>query len=115
FWLTRTAHSVVSRITANYTVELNVPVANANILLSTAVARVTSVGVLQTLSGFAAEQSAGSTGIKTFSLTSVNLGTWSSGDRLKVYYRFRNTAASVQSVTLDTPVTSAEVFNMCKM
>src|SRR5213592_3788158 len=110
FGFTRAGQPGVSGITGNYIVEMNVTVANANILLSTAVARVNSVGVLQTLSGFAAEQSAGSTGVKTFSLTSVNLGTWSSGDRLKVYYRFRNTAASAQSVTLQTGTTSAEAM-----
>src|SRR5881396_1821814 len=110
FGFTRAGQPGVSGITGNYIVEMNVTVANANILLSTAVARVNSVGVLQTLSGFSAEQSAGSTGVKTFSLTSVNLGTWSSGDRLKVYYRFRNTAASAQSVTLQTGTTSAEAM-----
>src|SRR5207247_2445959 len=110
FGFTRAGQPGVSGITGNYIVEMNVTVANANILLSTAVARVNSVGVLQTLSGFAAEQSAGSTGVKTFSLTSVNLGTWCSGDRLKVYCGFRNAAARGQSVTLQTGTTSAEAM-----
>ena len=83
-------------------------VANANIQLSAAVARVNSAGTEQALSSFTAEQSAGTTGTKTFALNNINLGTWASGDRLKVYYRFRNTVASVQSVTIGTGTTSAE-------
>src|SRR2546426_4685166 len=98
----------LSGATGNYTVETNVTVANANIQLSAAVARVNSAGTEQALSSFTAEQSAGTTGTKTFALNNINLGTWASGDRLKVYYRFRNTVASVQSVTIGTGTTSAE-------
>src|SRR2546430_2709527 len=46
FGFTRAGQPGVSGITGNYIVEMNVTVANANILLSTAVPRVHSVGVL---------------------------------------------------------------------
>src|SRR5207247_10828586 len=81
---------------------------------SVALAPVDSGGVQHTRSSFAAEQHASSTGQKTFSLTGLNLGTWSSGNRLKVYYRFRNAAASVQSVTIATPVSGWGLPNMIK-
>src|SRR5204863_512235 len=104
FGFTRAGQPGVSGITGNYIVEMNVTVANANIWLSVALARVDSGGVEQTRSSFTAETQLSTTGQKTFSFTGLNLGTWSSGNRLKVYYRFRNAAASVQSVTIATPV-----------
>ena len=108
YGFTKAGEPGLSGATGNYTVEMNVTVANSNIQLSAAVARVNSAGTQQAISAFTAEQSAGTTGVKTFSFTGTDLGTWASGDRLRVSYKVRNTVASVQSVTLGTGTTSAE-------
>jgi len=108
YGFTKAGEPGLSGATGNYTVEMNVTVANSNILLSAAVARVNSAGVQQVISSFTAEQSAGTTGVKTFSFTGTDLGTWASGDRLRVSYKVRNTVASVQAVTIGTGTTNAE-------
>jgi hypothetical protein len=92
-----------------YTVEVNVTVLNANIQISVNLARVNSAGTVQRAWKASAEQSAGSTGVKTFSFTDVDLGEFGYGDRLRVSYIFRNTAGSVQSVTIGTGTASEEV------
>lgn len=98
-------------ITGNYTAEVNVTTGSTDIQISVAVARVNSAGTQQSISSFTAEQT-GSAGVKTFSLSSINLGTWASGDRLKVVYRFRNTnTMSARSVTIETGTTDAEVVS----
>lgn len=90
-------------------IEVNVTSGNNNIQISVAVARVNSSGTQQAISAFTAEQQA-SAGLKTFSRTGIDLGTWASGDRLKVVYRFRNTHShSSQACTIETGTTSAEV------
>ncbi|TMI77087.1 MAG: hypothetical protein E6H05_01665, partial [Bacillati bacterium ANGP1] len=99
-------------VTGDYIFSMYVTTANANIQLSAAVARVNSAGVQQAISGSATEQSAGTTGPKSFTFTAPALGTWSAGDRLRVTYRFRNTAASTQSVTFGTPVAGWGYSNM---
>jgi hypothetical protein len=97
-------------ITGDYTVEVNVlGIGLATINLSAAVARVNSAGVQQAISAFAAEQS-GLPGIKTFSFTAINLGTWTAGDRLKVVYRFRNTLAIAGSLDIQTGTTDAQII-----
>jgi len=108
YGFTKAGEPGLSGVTGNYTVEMNVTVANSNIQLSAAVARVNSAGAQQAISSFTAEQSAGTTGVKTFSFTGIDLGTWASGDRLRVSYKLRNAVASVQSVTIGTGTTSAE-------
>ena len=91
-------------VTGDYIVDISIPSSgtNVNIQLSAAVARVNAAGTQQAMSAFATEQSAQFAGKKEFTFTGVNgnLGTWSAGDRLRVSYRFRNTAASTQSVTI---------------
>src|SRR2546425_1547754 len=108
YGFTKAGEPGLSGATGNYTVEMNVTVANSNIQLSAAVARVNSAGAQQAISSFTAEQSAGTTGVKTFSFTGTDLGTWTSGDRLRVSYKVRNTVASVQSVTIGTGTTNTE-------
>lgn len=98
--------------TGDITVEANVTVANGSIQIAVQVHRVNSAGTVQASSATTAEQSAGALGILTFNLTNVNLGTWVSGDRFRVDYRFRNSAAhgGAQAVTLGTGTTNEEVI-----
>lgn len=99
-----------SGATGNYTVEINVTTGNTNVQLSVAVSRVNSAGAQQVISAFTTEQQA-TAGLKTFSLSAIDLGVWAVGDRLKVVYRFRNTnTMSAQSVAIETGTTSAEVL-----
>ena len=89
-----------------YTVEVNVTVLNANIQISVSLARVNSAGTAQNTVAATDEQSAGTTGVKLFTLNDTDLGEFADGDRLRVSYIFRNTDAGVQSVTIGTGTTS---------
>jgi hypothetical protein len=85
-------------ITGSYTVRVVVSTANNNGRLAISLSRVNSAGVVQTTSTATAEQTT-SAGTLTFSLGSVNLGTWAAGDRLRVNYVFRN-ASTMTAITL---------------
>jgi hypothetical protein len=74
------------------------------------IARINSSGTVQGSTFTSAEQSLGTTGVKTFTFTSANLGTWTTGDRLRVSYIFRNTAKTPQTVTIGTGTTNEEVI-----
>ena len=89
-------------VTGNYTVTIDVTVANSNIFVSVQIHRINSTGTIQTSSTATAEQQILSTGQKTFTLSSVNLGTFTSTDRLRVDYRVRNSAMGSQSITIAT-------------
>jgi hypothetical protein len=77
-------------ITGDYAVELDITTGATSYEISVAVARVNSAGVQQAISAFTAEQQA-TAGVKTFTRTAIDLGTWAAGDRLKVVYRIRST------------------------
>jgi hypothetical protein len=95
----------------DYTVKINVTTLNANINLTCAVARVDSAGVEQAISEFATNQSADTTGVKTFTFTNPALGTWATGDRLRVTYRFINGALHTsQTVVIGTGTADEEVI-----
>jgi hypothetical protein len=97
-------------VTGNYTVEVNVTTAASSTTVQVAVARVNAAGTQQAISSFTATQSTGATGVKTFTLNSINLGTWAAGDRLKVVYRWRNTHSSAtRTPVIQTGTTSTEV------
>lgn len=95
-------------------VTLNLTTANSFIQLSAALARVNSAGAVQAQGAFTAEQSAATTGAKTFAPAApASWGTASSTDRLALVVRVRNTdTGSSRSVTftvgashyLDAPV-----------
>ena len=89
-------------VTGNYTVTIDVTVANSNIFVSVRIHRINSTGTTQTSSTATAEQQISSTGQKTFTLSSVNLGTFTSTDRLRVDYTIRNSAMGSQSITIAT-------------
>jgi len=95
--------------TGDYSVKINVTTGDTDIYCSIAVARVNSSGVQQSISSFTSEQQC-TAGVKTFNLSSVNLGTWNSGDRLRVVYRLRNAKAhGSQAITMQTGDANTEV------
>ena len=72
----------------SWTVKLNLLTgADAASTLRVAVRRIGSTGTVLATSAFTATQSA-TAGVKTFTLTGVDLGTWATGDRLVVIYEF---------------------------
>lgn len=79
-------------VTGDYTVSMDVTTANSNITMSFAVARINSSGTQQAISSTSTTVSFSTTGAKTLTLTSVNLGTFASTDRLRVSYLFANAA-----------------------
>lgn len=86
--------------TGNYTVSLDLSAGNADFTVSAFVARINSSGVVQTGPTQVGTGVSGTAGIKTFGPTSVNLGTWSAGDRLRVTYRFANGAMATRNATV---------------
>jgi hypothetical protein len=95
-------------VTGNYTVEQETLVGNNNIALSVMLHRVNSSGTVQTSSAQSAEQTA-TAGTKTFSYTSLSLGTWAAGDRLRIDFYYRNTAHGSQDFTVTHGGASNEV------
>lgn len=117
YGFTPALHPGVYGDTGNYTVVVDVTTANTNIFCAITLRRVNSSGTVQTSSTASAEQQFNTTGAKTFSFTSLNLGTWASGDRLRVDYGLRNNATmgGAQSVSLgiNDPDTRVETpFNV---
>lgn len=94
--------------TGNWSVQVNVTVANTNLQLSVAVARVNAAGTQQQISRFTPEQQC-SSGVKTFQLFNLAWNAGAVGDRIKIIYRFRNTVASGQAVTIETGTTNTQV------
>jgi hypothetical protein len=83
------------------TVSLDITTGNTNVRYSARIIRVNSSGVVQAYGPLSAESSAGTTGIYTFNCSWNGLGTWVSGDRLRLDVRARNnTTSSSQSFTL---------------
>lgn len=109
-------HPSVYGATGNYTVVVDVTTSNSNIFCTITLRRIDSTGTIGTSSATSAEQQFNTTGAKTFSFTSLNLGTWASGDRLRVDYSFRNSAAHQASsfaIGINDPDTRVETpFNV---
>ncbi len=81
-------------------VRLNVTSGNANLRYAARAVRVNSTGVVQA-EGFYTESSGGATGSYLLYPTVSGLGTWASGDRLRIDVRIRNTSGSAgQSATI---------------
>src|SRR3569833_333768 len=94
-------YSVVVKISANNSTGPS---------LAIAWARVDSSGTQQAISSFTSSQAVTTTTqVLTFSATAVNLGTWAVGDRLKVVYRFINTAGGGRQFTVETGTANAAV------
>lgn len=88
-------------VVGDYTVSINCSGAAANMVVAFRVARINSTGTMQTESALTSEISLATTGVKTATLTAINLGTFASTDRLRVTYSLRNTATGNKTVTLD--------------
>lgn len=84
-------------VTGNYTVQADVTTANSNITCAVTLRRINSAGTVQTSSSAVSGVSFGTTGVKTFSWTSLSLGAFSSTDRLRVDFAFTNSAAHTAS------------------
>lgn len=76
-------------ITGDYAAALVLSVASADQNISVAWARVSSGGSVQATSSFTSEQES-AVGTLDFSASSVDLGTWASGDRLRLIVRTRD-------------------------
>ena len=88
-------------IPGNFSVRVNVTTANAQGRLSISLSRVNSSGTVQSTSSATGEQTT-SAGVQTHTLNSVDLGTWASGDQLRVNYIFRNNNNMTQSLAIST-------------
>jgi len=99
--------------TGNWTVEVNVTTANMKLEASMAISRVDSAGAQQEISAFSAEQNAGAIGVLTFSFTSLAWTAGATGDRIRIVYRFRNTATmgGDQTAVIETGTVSCEVVS----
>lgn len=96
-------------ITGDYTVEVNIVVGDNQVQVSAAVARVNSSGAVQTQTAFSTEQTADGT-VQTHTFTAANLGTWASGDRLRVAVRYRNShTKTARSVDVSFNTVNSEV------
>lgn len=78
--------------TGNYTVTCNVAVGATSANVTAQLERVSAAGTVQTSGAVSAQQSV-TAGIKTFNFTALSLGTWASGDRLRLRLNFINLAS----------------------
>jgi hypothetical protein len=105
----------------DWTINLNITTSNMNLTWTTlAIGRLNSACVYQAAScniknsGIA--QSLGTTGVKSTTITGVNLGSPAVGDKVFIALGFDNTAMSVQTFNftpnqnIDSPFTAAAVF-----
>jgi len=94
-----------------YTVEIDVTVAASGVNGRCKLQRRTSTGTLGSETAFTADQSMGTTGVKTFTFTDLALGTWATTDRLCVVFEVQNTNShgGAAGPTYDTLTTDAEV------
>lgn len=96
--------------TGDFTVECNVTTGNTDAYLSIQIHRVNSAGTIQNSSSVSSEQQA-TAGLKTFTFSAQSLGTWASGDRLRVDYWARNASTmTTANISIEHGTTSAEVI-----
>jgi hypothetical protein len=81
------------------TVSIDITTGNANVRYMARLIRVDSSGAVQSWGPQAAISSSGATGIYTFQCSWSGLGTWASGDRLRVDVRAQNTASTSNGQT----------------
>jgi hypothetical protein len=83
------------------TVSIDISSGNSNVRYSARLVRVNSSGVVQAWGPLAAESASGATAVYTFDCSWNGLGTWVSGDRLRLDIRARNAINTAgQSFTL---------------
>lgn len=95
YWISPSGDNLAGQSnTGSWTVVLNVSIAAGNTDVTVSLRRYNSGGTQQSSVTMAtANTSTGTTGDKTFTVTSPALGTWASGDRLVVAVQVRNTNA----------------------
>src|SRR3990172_67306 len=84
----------------DYQLVLRIATGDANVKLAFQVHRVNSSGVIQASSSTTAEQLSSAAPVLLFSLTSVNLGTWAAGDRLRADIIAHNTKTSGGAISV---------------
>lgn len=102
YWFTDPRHpGTAGSVTGTYTTSLNITTANANVSCTVVVNRINSTGTVQTSSAASNSVTFDTTGAKIFTNSSVNLGTFSATDRMRVDLQFANAALhSAQSFGL---------------
>lgn len=88
-------------VTGTYTVKAKITTGNGNASIGIQLHRVNSAGTIQSSSSTTATQAA-SAGTKTFTLASVNLGTFAETDRLRVDYRITGIVMGAVTIALAT-------------
>jgi tetrahydromethanopterin S-methyltransferase subunit C len=86
-------------IVGNYTVNFSIASGSTSLTLTMTLRRVNSAGTVQTSSTTSAGQTLG-TGVKTFTFTNLNLGTFLATDRLRIDFNIVNGAMNTQNATI---------------
>lgn len=97
-------------ITGDYTVTVVPNTTDASSTLYIQLHRINSSGTVQNSSSLSAGQTMGAT--RTFTFSSLNLGTWASGDRLRVDFSQEGTAAH-GNATFDYSIGSTGTRIVC--
>jgi hypothetical protein len=103
-WTPSNAPGLDGTSTGTFNLHVDVSVANADIFISVALARVNSAGTVQASVGLSSELQA-TAGDLLFTWTNPALGTWAAGDRLRAQIRFRNNnthTARSATITVNT-------------
>src|SRR3989344_4625105 len=97
--------------TGTITVEVKVTTANTNMFLKVSASRLNSAGVVQETSSETAEQQLSTTGVKTFTIPSMNWAAGNCTDRIRINYIFRsaNSHGGAINVVIETGTTDTEV------
>ncbi len=97
--------------TGSITVEVKVTTANTNMFLKVSASRLNSAGVVQETSSETAEQQLSATGVKTFTIPSMNWAAGNCTDRIRINYIFRsaNSHGGAINVVIETGTTDTEV------
>lgn len=97
--------------TGTIAVEVKVTTANTNMFLKVSASRLNSAGVVQETSSETAEQQLSTTGVKTFTIPSMNWAAGNCTDRIRINYIFRsaNSHGGAINVVIETGTTETEV------
>lgn len=97
--------------TGAITVKVNVTTANASAFLSVQADRINSAGAVQESSSVATEQALSTTGVKTFTISSMTWTSGACGDRIRIRYLFRSSQTHGVNiiVVIETGTTNTEV------
>lgn len=88
-------------VTGDFTISVDITTSGTNMSMTFAVARINSAGTQQSISSASSSISLTTTGVKTATLTGVNLGTFASTDRLRLHINHINGGAGSRSFGLN--------------